>query len=247
MFFTYETDLPEGSGYNLFDHKHILLIGLCFLFILICVLIYKKSSPELRTILKKSLGTVPFVLILSRMAYVLFCNESIIYEMPLHLCSMAGIICLVHSLTKGFLSQVLFSLCMPGAILAIIFPDGTMYPLLHFITIESYLFHSLIIAYVCFILIEDKTVPSIKESYKSVLFLIFTVPFVYLYNLHFHTNFMFLMGPSFGSPLKGIYDSYGYPGYLVVFGILALAEIFIINLLFQMLISRSLHRPKQPL
>ncbi|MCR4789328.1 MAG: YwaF family protein [Lachnospiraceae bacterium] len=244
MFFTYETKLPADTGYQLFRTEHIVIMTLCFLFICACIHFYKKSSSRSGSRPDIIFGSFPLILIIARMIYVICCKEDLVYELPLHLCSLAGIVCFFHAMLslkkdpswflrslKGFLGQVLFALCMPGAALAIIFPNGIVYPVFHFITFESYLFHTLIIIYVCFGLIDHRIVPSLHDAYMSILFLLVTVPFIYIFNVRFGTDYMFLLYPSYGSPLTGIYEAYGHAGYLVFYGILAVLEIFLINLI----------------
>ena len=127
----------------------------------------------------------------------------------------------------------MYALCFPGALMAILFPDGTIYPVIHFISLESYLFHSLIIAYIFIRLIDKGIVPGIKEAYKSILFLLVIVPPVYLFNVIFDTNFMFVIWPSSGSPLYGFYKAGGYAGYRVGFAFVALVVIYIMNMLYE--------------
>ena len=233
MFFTYETELPANIGYELFGSTHIIIMLICTILVAGLAICFKRSDPRLRGSLLKITGIVPVILIVLRTVYVIYCKESLIYELPLHLCSLAGIICFIHciGILPGFFSQVLYSLCLPGALLAIIFPNGNNYPAFHFITFESYLFHLLIIAYVIMNLIDKRISPSIRDSYKSILFLIFTVPPVYLVNTCLGTNYMFLMRPSMGSPLTGVYHSLGYAGYLIIFAVITIAEVIMIDLI----------------
>lgn len=233
MFFTYETALPDDVGYGLFDKTHITIILLCILMVAMLVILYVKSAPAFKGTILRIIGSIPPVLTLLRILYVVCCGESVKYELPLHLCSLAGILCFIHIFYKGFIGQILYALCLPGAILAIVFPNGNNYPAFHFITIESYLFHSLIIAYVITQLTDRTITPRVRDSYKSILFLAVTVPIVYFLNRVLGTNYMFLMGPSAGSPLSGAYHSLGYAGYMAVFCVLTVAVIFINNMIGQ--------------
>ncbi len=244
MFLTYETALPDNVGYRLFDKTHIVIMFLCILGITWLVLHYVKSTASVKKSLIRVIGIIPPVLTILRILYVVCCGESVKYELPLHLCAIAGFLCFIHSIYPESLGQVLYSLCMPGAILAIVFPNGTNYPAFHFITIESYLFHSLIIAYVIMQLTDRVIVPNVRDSYKSVIFLSITVPIVYICNRILGTNYMFLMGPSAGSPLSGIYFSYGYVVYLVVFGIITAAVILAINIIGQLIVAGCLRDKK---
>ena len=118
--------------------------------------------------------------------------------------------------------------------MAILFPNGTIYPIIHYISFESYLFHTLIIAYICVRLIDKGILPNVKEAYKSILFLIIIVPPVYLFNVIYDTNFMFVIRPSSGSPLYGFYSAGGYAGYRIGFAFVALIVIYIMNILYEL-------------
>ena len=53
--------------------------------------------------------------------------------------------------------------------------------------------------------------------WRSVLFLLITVPPTYFYNKTFGTNFMFINRPLKGSPLETLEQILGNPGYLIGF------------------------------
>jgi uncharacterized membrane protein YwaF len=181
---------------------------------------------------------IPLILMILRYIYVLACGGSIVYELPLHLCSMTGIFCFIYEFflkrspfIRSVLGQALYALCLPGALMAILFPDATFYPIIHFISFESYLFHVLIIAYICIRLVDKGIVPGVKEAYKSILFLLVVVPPVYLFNVIFKTNFMFVIWPSSGSPLYGFYKIGGYAGYRIGYALVAIAVICLMNVI----------------
>jgi uncharacterized membrane protein YwaF len=136
-----------------------------------------------------------------------------------------------HLFLHSVLGHTLYSLCLPGAFLALVFPDATFYPAIHFITIESYLFHTLIIAYIILKLIDKSIVPDIRDAYKTVIFLIVLIPPMMLFDHCFKVNYMYLTGPSAGSPLSGFYTAGGYPGYLIGYGIVALCVICVMELI----------------
>lgn len=231
LFFVYEDKLPDNVGYSLFDETHFVIMALCFFLISVSAIIYKKTESR---ILSRAFALIPVFLITVRTVYVLIAKVSLIYEFPLHLCSIAGILCLVFEIKKySFAGSVLYSLGLPGAALAIVFPNGTMYPPVHFISLESYLFHIAVIIYIIIQLMSGNITPNVKNAYESVIFLIITVPLIYLFNRYFHTDYMFLNAPSPGSPLYRVYLQKGYFAYMVIYAVAALTEIFISNITYQ--------------
>ncbi len=241
LFFTYETNLPADVGYALFSPAHISAIVICLLIIILITVRFISSRDEGRLRIRKTTAVIPVIMLVVRFTYVIICGAPIIYEFPLHLCSMTGIFCLVyefslikHPYLRSVLGQAMYALCLPGALMAILFPNGTIYPIIHYISFESYLFHALIIAYMCVRLIDKGIIPGIKEAYKSILFLLIIVPPVYLFNVIFNTNFMFVIRPSSGSPLYGFYEAGGYAGYRIGFAFVALVVIYIMNILYEL-------------
>ena len=239
LFFTYENNLPSDVGYGLYSQTHISVIMISMLMIVLITVRYAVSDKAQREKIRKTVAVIPVVLMILRYIYVLTCGASIVFELPLHLCSMTGIFCFIYEFflkrspfIRSVLGQALYALCLPGALMAILFPDGTIYPVIHFISLESYLFHVLIITYICIRLVDKGIVPRVKEAYKSIIFLLIVVPPVYLFNVIYKTNFMFVIRPSSGSPLYRFYEIGGYAGYRIGYAFVAIAVIYLMNFLF---------------
>ena len=239
LFFTYETDLPANVGYELYSLPHIAAIAVSMLMIVSITVMYAVSAPRRKASIRKLTAVIPVILIAVRLTYVVLYGASVVYELPLHLCSMTGFFCFIYEFflkkspfIRSVLGQAMYSLCLPGALMAILFPNGTIYPIIHYISFESYLFHILIIAYIC-IRIHDKGIePDIREAYKGILFLLAIVPPVYLFNVIFKTNYMFVIWPSAGSPLYGFFKMGGYAGYRIGYAFTAVFVIYLMNILY---------------
>ena len=239
LFFTYQSSLPEGVGYRLFHTEHFVIMLLCLMLIAAGTYSYKIADGLRKRRLRRVLAVSAVALMILRLIFVCCCRVPVIYELPLHLCSIAGILCFIHEFGYGrlpgkltaLIGQLLFSVCLAGAILAILFSDGTAYPAFHFITIQSNLFHALVILYILICKTEGMIMPSVKDAYRTVLFLAAVSLFVYAVDKTVHANYMFLLGPSSGSPLMPAYNRWGYAGYLVSLCLIAVAEIYTVNLI----------------
>ena len=247
LFFTYQNNLPPGVGYEILSPSHIFAMTVCIFLTVLITTRYIRSDDAGKHRIRRVTATIPVVLMIIRFIYVVICGIPIIYELPLHLCSMTGIFCFVFEFglkgsayVRSVLGQALYSLCLPGALMAIIFPDGTVYPIIHYITFESYLFHLLIIAYICIRIADRGIIPRVKEAYKSIIFLLVIVPPVYLFNVIFKTNYMFVIGPSSGSPLYWFYQTGGFAGYRIGYAFVAIAVIYLMNFVFET-INKCLH------
>jgi hypothetical integral membrane protein (TIGR02206 family) len=156
------------------------------------------------------------------------------WYIPLQLCDLAMFVCLLHAYFRtDFLGQVLYSLCMPGACLALLFPDWTAYPALNYESIFGFLVHGLIVAYAATQLSSGRIKPDIKKIWKPVVFLCVVVPPIYALNKLWDTNFFFVNWPSPGSPLMLLWDmGGGTAGYLLIYAAVAFAAMAVMYLPF---------------
>lgn len=229
-FWTYQLNLPPNVGYELFGKVHLCILAIATVLGGIYVYLFVraghsidpvKSAPTKRGRAErdraiKILGTLSIILILARIVYVVVMGESLLYELPLHLCSLAGIMCFVYSLTKiDFLGRTLYSVCAPGALLAMVFPNGNMYPPISFITIQSYLFHLIIILFVISILLDGRIRPSLRSTPATIIFVALLSACVYIFDRIFNVNYMFLNGTDGILPLEYLAKYMGNPGYLI--------------------------------
>lgn len=245
-FFAFGNSLPPDAGYALFSTEHIIILLSCLFIIAGIIASYLNCGQNVcRKRIRFLTALAPAALMVLRWIYILYCGVPFIYELPLHLCSMTGILCLIFefipdsgSFFRSVLGQALYALCLPGAVMALLFPDATYYPVLHFITLESFLFHALITAYILLMLVGGHIRPHIREAYKSVLFLLAVVPPVMIFDHHFGTNFMFLNRPSNGSPLTWFYFAGGYAGYLAGYAAIVGSVVCLMNLIGMAIFKR---------
>ena len=99
-FFTYETHIPDGIGFALFGPWHLLWLSVIFAICVRYVWIYKKGDERKKRRMDGLTACSLVVWIVVRAIYIAVIHEAFLYELPFHLCSMAGILCAVHCLTK---------------------------------------------------------------------------------------------------------------------------------------------------
>ena len=232
LFFTYGSKLPPDVGFPMFGAAHILWLLTGTTAAVLLALLYKRADDTARRRMDKAAGWFLTGLIIVRSFYLALAGELTVYELPLHLCSLAGFLCLLHAyIPADWLGQTLYALCLPGTLAALIFPDWVYYPPIHFITIEGFLFHFGVGVYVIFQLLSGRLRPRLRGVWKVLLFLAFAAPPVYCFNLRFGTNYMFLNVPSPGSPLEWMADILGVPGYLIGYAALVIAAVWLMELL----------------
>ena len=178
-FFTYEDEIPDGVGFSHFGPVHLLWLGVCAGLLLLFLHYYKRWVGRRRLLAERGIGIFLVGLEVYRIAVLALIGKMSLYQLPLHLCSMAGFLCCLHAFFKwDWLGQVLYTLCLPGTVLALLFPDWVRYPAIHFITIQGFTFHAGIVLYVICQLLQHNIIPRLAALWKVIVFLLVVVPHV---------------------------------------------------------------------
>jgi hypothetical integral membrane protein (TIGR02206 family) len=227
-FFLLGNDLPESViGIEAYGPEHLgwLAAGLA-VWITLC-LVYRRLEPKGRR--RMALTVSLFILALETFRIILQIGAGVFDRtyLPLHLCGLATYFTLIHALrwepaAEGtpirrnvLLGEILYSLCLPGALSALAFPDWTRFPTLNVQSMQSFMTHIFLMAYPLMLVAGGDIRPSAKRLPKCFLFIaVLAVP-IYILNKVIGTNFFFLNEPSPGSPLEIFAGPLGNPGYLL--------------------------------
>ena len=94
--------------------------------------------------------------------------------LPLHLCSINIFVCIINSFKRDdFTSEVLYSVCIPGAALALLMPTWTNLPYWNFMSLHSNSIHVLLVMYPL-LLLAGGFKPNFKRLPKVFLFIFLT-------------------------------------------------------------------------
>ena len=199
----------------MFSAIHLLWLVFGGLFVFAVSRTYKRSDEARRKRLSRAAAFAALGLELFRAGVLMVNGEYGLGTLPLHLCVMAVYLCALHALRGGeLLGQFLFAFCMPGALAALLFPDWTYYPALHFVTVSSFALHILIVACVVMQVAGRDIVPSIRKAPRCLALMLCLAAPVYVFDRLTGTNYMFLNWPSPGSPLEW-FAFLGRPGYVL--------------------------------
>ena len=144
--------------------------------------------------------------------------------LPLHLCSINIFVIAYHSFKPNrLLDSILYTVCIPGALAALLFPSWTSLPLGNFMHIHSFTVHILLALYPIVLTCGGDIRPKVQDIPKCVGILMAAALPIYLINLLLGTNFMFLMEADANNPLfifKQLFGSHiwGFP--IIIAGIL---------------------------
>ena len=221
-FFVFDKGLFPDIGFERFGFGHFLWLFVGGSGLILGCFAYKKALPERRPRLRLLTASAALALELWRAGLLLSRSLYDLGRLPLHLCSMSIYLCFLHALTgRQGLGQFLYALTLPGAALALLFPDWAGQPLFGFITVSSFLLHFLLVLYPLMQVAAGEIRPQLRRLPGCIgRMLLLALP-VYFLNKLWNTNYMFLNLPPAGSPLA-LFAFLGNPGYLLGYIPLAL-------------------------
>jgi len=228
-FFVQEYNLPPNVGFNAYGKGHLIWLFAILIFIIFSCIKYRKLSDDKRQKVIFYLGILLVVMEIVKDTTLILIDSFYLEYLPFHLCGVAIIVEFLHSLKPSSLKkELMFSLFLPGALSALLFPNWTMYPFLNFMAIHSFIIHGLLILYPLLLLTSGEFKPNYKNLPKCMGFLlVITIP-IYIFNKIFGTNFLFVNYPSPGSPLVPLEQIFGNPGYILgVVGVIIILWIII--------------------
>lgn len=241
-FFSYSSDLPEDVGFSLYGSKHLTVLAIILISTILIANKYKKIDQDGQQRVDLTISGLMILWIVIRTFFLIIIGKMSVYELPLHLCSLAGIFCFIYCFKKWkFLGELLYTLCLPGTILALIFPDWVKYPILSMISLGGFLFHAGVFTFITCQMVSNKIKPTIKNLWQTVLFLCVLVPPILIFDKKVNANYLFVNWPSKGSPLEWIASFMGVPGYLFGYALLILLLIFLMEIGYMIFTRRNPH------
>ena len=216
--------IPEGIGFAHYGALHLCwLAAFAVVAVLNCIL-YRKLGQKGRKIWRI---VVASLLVLDEIykQIPLFVNGLFtLGYLPLHLCSINIFVIAFHALkpTKS-VGNYLYTVCIPGAMAALLFPTWNALPGANYMLIHSFTVHILLALYPIVLTVSGEIKPELKELPKALLLLTGLAAFALICNLMMDANFMFLMYADPGNPLylfKELWGSHllGFP--VIITGVL---------------------------
>lgn len=222
-------EFESDSGFKLLGIYHLSWILAIITIALFLSLGYKFASKKCRRVILFAVSGGMLITEAVRQIILFYIGESAVGYLPLHLCSINMFVCFFYSIKYSeFTGELLYALCLPGTIMALLFPNWTSLPTISFITITSFIIHGLLFIYPIILLINRSIKPNFKRLPMVFSVLLIYAVIIYYFNKIYNTNFMFLNGAGEGNPLTVFEDKLGNPGYFIAFPIFLTAVWFVL-------------------
>ena len=201
-FFATTDSIPEGLGFSLFDSLHLLWIGIAIVLMFVNLFAYRRFGDKSRHQWRKIVAWLLIADELFKMAILIYSEQYTFSYLPFHLCSINIFLITVHAYKPSkILDNFLYTVCIPGALAALLFPTWTSLPIASGMHLHSFTVHILLMLYPVVLTLNGDVRPDIKQLPKSLgLLVVMAIP-IYGLNLLLDTNFMFLMSADPGNPL----------------------------------------------
>ena len=225
---TTETIVNE-VGFSHYGPLHIAWLAVFVVITVICSIWYRNMIDRKRIIWKRVIAILLVADELFKTIMLIIGKRYLASYLPLHLCSINIFLIAIHAWWPNrTLSGYLYTVAIPGAMAALLFPTWTALPLANFMHIHSFTVHILLALYPIVLAFSGELSPQIKEIPKYLgLLLAMAIP-IYGINILLDTNFMFLMHADPGNPLYLFEELWG--NHLYGFPVIIIAVLIVMYL-----------------
>lgn len=202
--------IEKGVGFSHYDATHLGWLAAFLVFTLTVSLLYRRLDETGRSRARKIMACAIVADELFKMAVLTIGGNYTVNYIPLHLCSINIFLIARHAWKPGkVLDNFLYTVCIPGAVAALLFPSWTKLPLANCMHIHSFTIHILLVAYPVMLLAGGDIHPDWKTIPKVLGLLGCFALAALAVNLWLDTNYMYLMEAEKGNPLAWFEANWG--------------------------------------
>lgn len=198
---TVETILP-GRGFPLFGTIHLTWLAVFLLIAVINCCWYRKRSATARMRWKRAVAILLIADEIFKFTVLAAGGNLSWFYLPLHLCSINIFLILWHAISPNrHIGAFLYTVCIPGAVAALLFPAWNTLPVSSAMHIHSFTAHILLALYPVVLTAAGEICPTLRQLPWCLAMLAVLAGGIFGVNLLLGTNFMFLMYAEEGNPL----------------------------------------------
>ena len=194
--------IPADVGFPQFGTVHLVWLLIFLVLTVVCCLLYRRLNDNGKRVWRIVIAALLLADEVFKDVMLVLGERFRADYLPLHLCSINIILIAIHA-WKPFrlLSGYLYTVGIPGAMAALIFPSWTSLPLGNFMHLHSFTVHILLAMYPIVLAAAGELRPEVKKLPQYLGLLVGMAIPIYGVNLLLNTNFMFLMSADEGNPL----------------------------------------------
>jgi len=194
--------VPEGVGFPLFGLTHLIWLGLILVFLVGSCTAYKRMRSTRREYMRLVFAALLVADEIFKYIVLAVGDRWLADYLPLHLCSVNIFLIAIHAVRPNkLLDNFLYTVCIPGAVAALLFPNWASLPFPNLMHIHSFTVHALLVAYPVMLTAAGEIRPSARYVPKCVLLMVLLGIPGLIVNIFFGSNFMFLSYVEPGNPL----------------------------------------------
>ena len=202
--------IPSGVGWAHFDTTHFAWLAVAALTIVLNCLLYRRLDEKGKDRWKKTVALLIVADEIFKMVMLTIGGRYEVDYLPLHLCSVNIFLIAIHAWRPSVtLDNFLYTVGIPGALAAMLFPIWTELPLGNFMHIHSFTVHILLVAYPVMLLFGGDLRLGVRYAPRCIALLAGLAVIALGVNLVLDTNFMFLMEAEPGNPLYAFEQLWG--------------------------------------
>lgn len=209
-FFETTGSIKSGVGFSHWSPTHIFWLVTLVAVCAICCFFYRKSGEIGR---KRWRFTVASLIVLDeilKMVVLIAFGRYTKNYLPLQLCTINIFLIAIHVFKPSkTLGNFLYTICIPAAVLALLFPTWTKLPFANFMHWHSFTVHILLALYPLMLTVGGDIKPRAKYLPRVLGLLILLAIPAYIVNCILDTNYMFLMRADKGNPLYWFEQNWG--------------------------------------
>lgn len=222
-------NIPKGLGFSQFETFHLIWLAVMVITIVANCMIYRRLGDQGRRNWKRIVALLLIADELFKLIPMFVFDTFRLSYLPFHLCSINLFIIGWHAVKPNkLLDNFLYTVCIPGALAALLFPSWTKLPAWNYMCIHSFTVHILLVMYPVVLTATGEIKPRLKELPKTLLLLLGMAVLAYCLNLWWDTNFMFLIKADKGNPLYWFQENWG--SHLLGFPVIIAAVIVVLYL-----------------
>lgn len=226
FFFDTVRTIPKGVGFSQFDFCHLMWLAAFLATAVACSVIYRRCDEKKRRIFRMVMAALIVGDELFKQVCLQIGDNFTVNYLPLHLCSINIALIAIHAVKPSkTLDNFLYTVCIPAAMMALLFPTWTKLPFLNFNHIHSFTVHGLLATYPIMLIAGGDIRPDVRQLPKSMGLLVGLAAAVWCVNHALDTNYMYLMSAPKGTPLIWFEKMFGE--HLIGFPVLIALILFV--------------------